>query len=324
MPVVAPSTYKSPRFLSNGHVQTCWPTLFRRVQPPEYLRHRVPTADGDFLDLDWVKNGSCRLAVVAHGLEGCSRSHYVLGMVRVLAKGGFDVVAWNARGCSGEPNRVLRFTHSGATEDLQTVLTSVTSTTRYSGIVLVGFSLGGNLTLKYLGERGRQADPRIKAAVAFSVPCDLQSGSLELARPMNRVYMQRFLILLHQKVRLMMKLAPDRIDDRGYARLRTFKDFDDRYTAPLHGFKDAEDYWHQCSCKPFLKDIHIPTLLVNARNDPFLAAACFPIEEAEQNPNLHLEMPLSGGHVGFLGANQEGAYWSEIRALEFLVDIART
>jgi len=283
-----------------------------------YRRERISTPDGDFLDLNWAKKGSQRVAVLAHGLEGDSKRHYMLGMVNALSKRGWDAVAWNARGCSGEPNQVLRFTHSGATEDLQTVISHVTSAGDYSTIVLIGFSLGGNLTLKYLGERGRDLEPRIKAAAAFSVPCDLQSSSIQLAKPWNWIYMQRFLATLHDKIRAMMKKMPGKIDDRGYEQLRNFKDFDDRYTAPIHGFKDAEDYWRKCSCKPFLRDIQVPTLLVNARNDPFLADACYPIEEAKENPFLHVEIPSTGGHVGFSGFNSGGEYWSETRAVPFL------
>ena len=318
MPIVADSTYRAPWLLSNGHLQTLFPHLLRRVRGVRYDRERIETPDKDFLDLDWVRTGSRRLAVVAHGLEGDSTRHYMLGMVRALAKRGWDVVAWNARGCSGEPNRSPRFTHSGATEDLQTVLSRVLDTDAYSELALLGFSLGGNLTLKYLGERARLLDPRIKAAVAFSVPCDLRSGSIQLAKPINQVYMRRFLATLHDKIRSLMKLMPGKVDDHGYKNMRSFKDFDDRYTAPLHGFKDAEDYWRQCSCKPYLKDIHIPTLLVNARNDPFLADPCYPVEEARQNSNVHLEMPRSGGHVGFVSFNHGGEYWSETRAGSFL------
>ncbi len=318
MPVVNNSTYKCPRFLSNGHLQTCLPGFIRRVRAVDYWRERINTPDSDFLDLDWAKSASHRVAVVAHGLEGDSRRHYILGMVRALTKDGWDAVAWNARGCSGEPSRVLRFTHSGATEDLQTVISHVTATGRYSQIALIGFSLGGNLTLKYLGERSSELDPRIKGAVAFSVPCDLQSSSTQLARPINRIYMRYVLTSLHDKIRAMMKLMPGKIDDRGYERLRTFKDFDDRYTAPIHGFKDAEDYWRKCSCRPYLSQIQIPTLLVNARNDPFLAGPCYPVAEAEENPNLNLEMPSSGGHVGFIGFDGDGQYWSERRAVPFL------
>src|ERR1051325_1100597 len=175
MPIVARSSYVPPPFLANGHLQTLFPTLLRKVRGVAYQRARIATPDDDFLDLDWAEQGASRLAIIAHGLEGDSKRAYVLGMVKALLKNGWDAVVWNARGCSGEPNRALRFTHSGATEDLQTVVAHVSSTGNYSEIAFFGFSLGGNLTLKYVGERGLELDRRIKAAVAFSVPCDLQS-----------------------------------------------------------------------------------------------------------------------------------------------------
>ncbi|MDB6036160.1 MAG: alpha/beta hydrolase fold, partial [Verrucomicrobiales bacterium] len=155
-------------------------------------------------------------------------------------------------------------------------------------------------------------------AVAFSVPCDLQASSIQLGRAANRIYMRHFLASLHQKIRTLMKLMPGKIDDVGYKQIRTFKQFDYRYTAPIHGFQDAEDYWRKCGCRPFLPNIHVPTLLVNARNDPFLAEECYPVEEAKTNSNLHLEIPASGGHVGFMDFNSGKEYWSERRAVEFL------
>jgi len=318
MPLIAESTYKCRFVLANGHVQTCLSSLFRRVNTKGYRRERIATPDNEFLDLDWAGIGTRRLAVLAHGLEGDSGRAYMLGMVNALTKRGWDAVAWNARGCSGEPNRALRFTHSGATEDLDTVISHIMSNYDYSEMALIGFSLGGNLTLKYVGERGTLLNSRIRAAVAFSVPCDLESGSAQLAKPMNQLYMRRFLALLHDKIRALMKVMPGKIDDRGYDQLRTFKDFDDRYTAPIHGFKDAEDYWRRCSCKPFLWNIQIPTLLINARNDPFLSDLCYPVKEAEENSYLYLEMPASGGHVGFISKNHDGEYWTETRAVEFL------
>ncbi|HYV28235.1 MAG TPA: alpha/beta fold hydrolase [Candidatus Eisenbacteria bacterium] len=318
MPIVGASTYHPPRFLSNGHLQTMFSALFRKMDGVAYRRERINTPDDDFLDLDWSETGSRRIAVIAHGLEGNSQRSYTRGMVKALANRGWDAVAWNARGCSGEPNHSLRFTHSGATEDLQTVLAHIFSTRDHMEVALIGFSLGGNLTLKYAGERAGTLDPRIKKIVAFSVPCDLRSSSLELAKPANWFYMRHFLAALHKKIRAKMETLPGQIDDRGYGRLRNFKDFDDRYTAPLHGFADAEDYWAKCSCKPFLRSIRIPALLVNARNDPFLAEPCFPVDEAEANPNLHLEMPGSGGHVGFISFDGQGEYWSETRTVSFL------
>ncbi len=318
MPIVAPSSYASPGGRANGHLQTLLPALFRKVVGVAYQRERIATPDGDFLDLDWAAQGYPRLAVIAHGLEGDSRRAYALGMVKALARNGWDAVVWNARGCGGEPNRGLRFTHSGATADLQTVISHVTTTRDCTELALIGFSLGGNLTLKYLGERSRALDPRIKQAVTFSVPCDLQSGSRQLAGFTNQIYMRHFLRSLRQKIRAKMKVLPGKIDDHDYGKLRTFKDFDDRYTAPLHGFVDAEDYWCQSSCLPALKNISIPTLLVNARNDPFLAASCYPFTEAAASAHFFLETPAGGGHVGFMAFNPLGEYWSESRAVSFL------
>ena len=318
MPIVAHSSYVPPRFLANGHTQTVLPALFRKVRGVTYQRERIVTPDEDFLDLDWACTGARRIAVIAHGLEGNSQRGYARGMVRALSKSGWDAMVWNARGCSGEINRSLRFTHSGATEDLQAVISHVMDSRNYDEIALMGFSLGGNVTLKYLGDHGEALDPRIKTAVAFSVPCDLKSGALELAKRSNRIYMHSFLRGLRQKIRARMKIAPGEINDDDYDDLHTFQEFDDRYTAPIHGFADAEDYWRRCSCLPVLKQISIPTLLINARNDPFLGEACYPIAAAEANPQLLLEMPAFGGHVGFMDLGAGGEYWSETRALSFL------
>lgn len=336
MPIVEPSSYKPPLYFSNGHLQTIFPHFFRRVKGVKYRRERIvigvqnfsfaplvkappsTAADPDFLDLDWSFTGAERIAIVSHGLEGNSRRSYVLGMVRALNRSGWDALAWNFRGCSGEPNRLLRSYHSGASEDLHAVINHVISTNRYQHIALVGFSLGGNLTLKYLGERAEAVDARIRSAVVISVPCDLAGSSRKMARPGNQIYMRRFLKLLHQKIKAKMAILPGKLNDTGFHKIKNFKDFDDRYTAPLHGFSSAEDYWEKCSSRQFLPRIVVPTLILNARNDPFLSEECFPVEEARHNPNLFLEMPESGGHVGFLEFNCAGEYWSERRTVAFI------
>ena len=161
-------------------------------------------------------------------------------------------------------------------------------------------------------------NPLIKKAVTFSVPCDLAASVGELAKPSNRIYMKRFLVVLHQKIKAKMRVMPEQINDDGYEQMKDFRDFDDRYTAPLHGFKDADDYWQKCSCKSFLRSISIPALIVSAKDDPFLSPSCYPLEEANANPNLFLEMPDSGGHMGFMSLDHGGQYWSESRAISFL------
>ena len=317
MPFIDRSTYRPPWGLSNAHVQTILPQ-FRSVRGVAYRRERIATPDGDFLDLDWSEAGAKRLAILSHGLEGNTQRTYILGMVKALRRGGWDALAWNYRGCSGEPNRKLRSYHSGETGDLHTVLQHAVSQGRHAEIALIGFSLGGNITLKYLGEQGTAVHPLVKKAVTFSVPCDLESGALKLARPAAKLYMLRFLRSLRQKVREKKRMFPGRIDDAGLDRIRTFHEFDDRYTAPIHGFKDAHDYFTRCSSRQFLQAIRIPALMVNARNDPFLAEPSFPFEEARASEHFFFEAPAHGGHTGFISFNRGGEYWSETRALSFL------
>ena len=318
MPIVSPSSYRPPLLFRSGHLQTVYPSLFRRVTGVDYRRRRLTTPDDDFIDVDLSSVGAGRIAVVTHGLGGNSSRQYVLGMVRELNRCGWDALAWNFRGCSGEPNRKLRFYHSGDTDDLHSVIGHVLNNGPYTDIALLGFSLGGNITLKYIAERVDPASSRIRAAVVFSVPCDLRAGALKMGSPANSLYMKRFIRLLHENIRRKMVLFPEEIDDRGYESIRNFRQFDDRYTAPLHGFQDAEDYWRRSSSKPLLHNISIPTLLVNAKDDPFLDESCYPFDQARENPFFHLETPTHGGHVGFVSSNAEGRYWSESRAVEFL------
>lgn len=312
--------YIPPPLFGNGHVQSIYPTLFRKIAPDFYRRERIETDDDDFLDLDWFcREPKCgRVAIISHGLEGDTRRSYMTGMARALNAGGWNVLAWNYRSCGGETNRQMRLYHNGVTDDLERVITHVKETGRYNEIALVGFSLGGNLTLLYLGQRGGSVDPVIKRAVVFSVPCDLKTSADMLAKPVNIIYMQRFLILLHRKIKAKMKQFPGEIDDRGYWKINDFKGFDDRYTAPVHGFRDALDYWEKCSSRPLIPEIAVPALIVNAKNDPFLSPECYPVEEASLNKNVHLLMPRSGGHVGFIEFNRENVYWSERIAVEFL------
>lgn len=319
MPLISNSSYSPTTFFRYAHMDTVLPSALRRPDALPVQRVRIDTADDDFLDLDYHSDGHAdKVAILSHGLEGSSRQPYMRGMAKALSARGWDSVAWNFRGCSGEPNRLLRFYHSGATEDLQSIIDHVSATPRYQKVALIGFSLGGNLTLKYLGDLGDKINPRIYKAVAFSAPCDLASCAYQLARPANRLYMWRFMRSLKTKMRSKAKSFPDLLDISELDQMRTFAEFDNRYTAPLHGFDGAVDYWTRCSSKPVLKQIHIPTLLVNARNDPFLATECYPEEEATDHPYFHFESPEYGGHVGFMCSHPNGKYWSESRTIEFL------
>ncbi len=236
-------------------------------------------------------------------------------MATALAGTGWDVLAWNFRGCGEEPNRLVRLYHSGATEDLGAVVEH--AAVSYSRIALIGFSLGGNLTLKYMGEAPPHSS--VMAAVGISAPVDLAASARMLdQRWSNRIYLRRFIDSLVSKVEAKALHFPDQIDAGGSRALRTFQEFDDRYTSRLHGFRDAEDYWKQSSARQFLLQITRPTLLLNARNDPFLAPECFPFAEAEENACLFLETSESGGHLGFLEFAGGLRPWFEKRVVEFL------
>lgn len=315
MPLVKNSCYRSPAWLPGGHLQTVYPVLFRTVETVTSRRERLELDDGDFIDLEWAGNRAERLAIISHGLEGHSQATYVQGMAAALVKRGWDVLAWSFRGCSGEPNRLPSFYHSGQTEDLDLVIRHATKVHPAKSIDLLGFSLGGNMTLKYLGERSCEILSAIHRAVAFSVPCELACCSAKLSEWQNRIYMERFMKSLREKVKQKQLLFPDTLDVSGIDTMRTFEEFDGRFTAPLHGFEGAEDYWKRSSCRQFLKDIAIPTLLISAKNDPILGDGCYPYEEAEASSSFFLETPAQGGHVGF-GCGKE--YWSETRGVEFL------
>ena len=314
MPVLH-SQFRPPSGLGNGHVQTILPVLLPRRIATAFARARLELADGDFLDLDWVRAGHARLAILAHGLEGSSSQKYVRGMAETLHAARWDVLAWNFRGCGGAPNRLLRAYHSGDTADLAAVVAHAAAD--YPQIALVGFSLGGNVTLKYLGEA--PPHPAVVVAAAISVPLDLASSARVLdQRWSNRLYLRRFLVPLIAKIEAKARDFPGGLDADGIRAIRSFQEFDDRFTAPLHGFRDAADYWQRASARQFLPRIAVPTLLLNARNDPFLTADSMPGPEAEASPSLFLEAPASGGHVGFLDLARGVQPWSERRVAEFL------
>ena len=314
MPVLH-SRFRAPSFFGNGHLQTILPVLLpRRITLPS-TRTRLELADDDFLDLDWTRAGHGRLAIISHGLEGSSAQTYVRGMAAALHAAKWDVLAWNFRGCSGEPNRLLRAYHSGDTADLAAVIAHAAAD--FPQIALVGFSLGGNVTLKYVGEA--PPHPAIVAAAGISVPLDLASSARALdQRPGNRIYVRRFIAPLVSKIEAKADAFPGQLNIQGIRAIRSFQEFDGRYTAPMHGFRDAEDYWTRASARQFLPRITVPTLILNARNDPFLTTDSLPFPEAEANPSLFLETPDSGGHVGFLDFASGLQPWSERRVAKFL------
>jgi uncharacterized protein len=318
MPILA-SHFHPPVFLRNGHIQTILPVLLRRRLNIAFEPERLELEDGDYLDLDWAPTGGDKLAILSHGLEGCSADLYNRGMVTALHRAGWDALAWNLRGCGKEMNRLPRFYHSGETGDLEAVIRFAAM--KYSQIALIGFSLGGNLTLKYLGEASPH--PAVLVAATISAPIDLAACARAIdQRWSNRIYLRRFIKSLIAKVEAKALRFPDQVDASRSRSIRTFHEFDDRYTAPLHGFRDAGDYWQKSSGRQYLDQITIPTLLLNAHDDPFLTPGCFPFAEAKQNSCLFFEAPESGGHLGFIDLARGSEPWFERRVVEFLATTA--
>ncbi len=282
----------------------------------------MPTDDEDFLDLDVWQQSSESCALLLHGLEGSSDSTYIRGMAQCLFEAGADIVAMNQRGCGGRPNQRFESYHSGRSDDLDLVIQHLRKT--YQRISVIGFSLGGNITLKYAGEKGSNTPSEIAAFIAVSTPCDLMASCQKLNQRDNWIYKTRFLNQLIQKVREKNQLFPEQaIPEARIRKVKTIQDFDDLYTAPGNGFKDAADYYAQCSSKQFVPAIQTPTLIITAENDPFLTPECIPREEAAANPHVQLLAPELGGHVGFATDwRMKQPFWHEERSLDFLRQIS--
>ena len=285
----------------------------------KFQRERLELTDGDFLDLDWSKKGSKKLVIVLAGLEGKSRSMYARSSIKHFNDQGWDALGLNYRGCSGAPNRLLKGYHMGASEDVKTVVEYALQQYDYEEIVLIGFSLGGNLALKYLGEENSNLPQQIKSAVVISAPMDLQASEERMNRWYNWHYVKWFMLTLNWKANRKKRQYPKQLASyRGFFMWGNFIYFDTHFTAPANGFASVQDYWAQSSCRPYLAKINIPTLIIAAKNDTFLSDNCYPIEAAKNNPNLYLEIPETGGHCAFLRYFNETVWWMEERAFEFV------
>lgn len=314
------SDYTPPLLFKNGHFATIYSGIIRSVNGVVQKRERITLSDGDFLDLDWSDSvtETQKLVVLLHGLEGDAQRPYITGSAKILNQNGYDACAVNYRGCSGEPNIKYRSYHSGATEDLIEVLNHILNTRHYSEIYLKGFSLGGNLLLKYLGE-GNDVPKELKGAVAVSVPCNLHDSCKQLLSSKNILYAIKFKGNLLGKLRQKQQMFPEKISDNDIKSIKTLKDFDDIYTSQAHGFEDALDYYKKSSSLQFLSHIQVPSLIINAKDDSFLGPECYPVKETDKNTKLFLEMPSYGGHVGFWGKNN--ITYTEKRALNFFESI---
>lgn len=319
MPIIA-SSYNPPVLFKNGQFSTIYNGLWRKIEDLKQKRERIPLPDNDFLDLDWSfsKTATDQVVILLHGLEGHGQRPYMAGAAKAFNGSGYDACAVNFRGCSGETNRLFRSYHSGATEDLNTVVNHILDNKTYKIIYIKGFSLGGNMAFKYLGE-GRNLSDRLKGVVGISVPCDLYSSLNELLKFKNYPYSQRFKKHLLDKLKLKLPLFEDKISIEDIRKIKTLKDFDDIYTSRAHGFNNALDYYEKSSCLQFLSNIKVPSLIINAKNDSFFGPECYPYKEAQENTNLYLETPKYGGHVGFYG--KDNITYSEKRAIKFFNEV---
>jgi predicted alpha/beta-fold hydrolase len=313
----SPTAYKAPRWLPGGHLQTVYPYLFRRMRSPALQRERWDTPDGDFIDVDWLEGRSDQpLVVLFHGLEGDSGSHYARALLQALRGRGWRAAVPHFRGCSGAPNLLPRAYHSGDYAEVDWVLRRMA--VRSPGArFAVGVSLGGNALLKWLAHAGEAAQPVIARAAAVSAPMDLTTAGHLLGRGLNRLYTWHFLRSLKPKSLAKLRRFPGLYNARAVARARNLYEFDNLVTAPLHGFRSADDYWSRASSAPDLPHIRVPTLIVHARNDPFLPGTHLPAAHAV-SACVELEFPGAGGHAGFISGPFPGNLeWLPRRILAF-------
>jgi predicted alpha/beta-fold hydrolase len=312
---IIPASFRPAWWLPGAHLQTVWPALMPRRWRVPIRRRRFELPDGDFIDVDWAGEQG-PIVVVLHGLGGSSASHYVRGMLQALALQGWRAALMHFRGCSGEPNRLPRGYHAGETGDLNTFIAMLRRSEPCTPLAVIGYSLGGNVVLKWLGEQGSEAP--VSAAVAVSVPFDLANAAARVHRGFSRVYERRMLRSLQE---LMIRKGAQQAlpwGDRTISAISSLREFDDRITAPLHGFHGADDYYARAGCRPYLSAIVTPTLVIHALNDPFMSPTVVP-GERELSAAISLELSNYGGHVGFVGGEPWAPhYWLETRIPAYL------
>jgi predicted alpha/beta-fold hydrolase len=312
------NSYRSPFWLPGSHAQTIYPYLACRGRAPAYRRERLETPDGDVVDVDWLDGApESPVVVLFHGLEGSSRSHYATAILRAAAARGWRGVVPHWRGCGGEPNRLPRAYHSGDFAEVDWMLGALRPRAGGAPLFAVGVSLGGSALLNWLGREGARSRAWLNAAVAVSAPIDLPASGRALDRGWNRIYARNFLKTLVPKALAKERRFPGLYDAAALARVRTMRAFDDLVTAPLHGFRGVDDYWSRGSSKPWMRAIELRTLVLNARNDPFIPGDSLP-GPGEVGDAVLLEQPPHGGHVGFAsGPFPGGLDWLSARICRF-------
>jgi predicted alpha/beta-fold hydrolase len=315
---MAAPVYRAPRWLANPHLQTIYGSLFAARPAVSYRRERWETPDGDFVDVDHVDALPDRPWVVLfHGLEGSSGSAYALTLMNRVAARGWRGTVVNFRGCSGEPNRLARAYHSGDSAEIDWILARMGPLANGAPLYVAGVSLGGNALLRWLGERRGHAAGIVARAAAVSAPLDLMAAGEALGRGFALVYAKHFLATMKKSAGAKHARFPGAFDIGRMRRARTLREFDDVVTAPLHGYRDTDDYWTRASSKPLLRDIVVPTLVLNARDDPFLPEAALPAA-GDVSRAVTVEFPTRGGHVGFVSGPFPGHIgWLPERVLHF-------
>lgn len=304
-------------WLPNGHLQTIWQTLVRRNENLTARYERIELPDGDFLDLAWVGPDKGPIVIVLHGIAGSIDSPYAQGILQTIVKSNWRGLFVHFRGCSGVPNRLPRFYHSGETEDIDYIIKELQRREPSTPIAVIGFSLGGNVLIKWLSKNTNSN--LIIASVAVSVPFELYKAADHLNQGLSRFYQWYLLRSLRNLIKTKFSIKPGPISLEEIDKLRTFWEFDNKITAPLHGFLDANDYYHQASSRSDLKKITIPTLILQARDDPFIPPEVNP-HPHELSPSITFELHETGGHVGFISGKfpWQPVYWLEHRICEYL------
>ncbi|NNE30367.1 MAG: alpha/beta fold hydrolase [Saprospiraceae bacterium] len=317
MPVVNSPKLIPPLLQFNGQMQTLVPGIFRNPGLPPYQRERLTLSDGDFVDLDWVKADSDKLIILSHGLEGNSFRHYITGAANFFAAQGWNVLAWNCRSCSGEINKMPKLYHHGEIKDIGEVIDHAIKKENFEQIWLMGFSMGGNISLNYLSKTGNEIPEEIKGAVVCSSPLNMEHSVKQLETRAGRIYKKRFFKMLGEKLKAKAEQFPDWIDLSKLEEVKEWQDFDRFFSGPMNGFEDEFDFYRNTSPVYSLEKLKHPVLVVNALNDPILAKDCYPKEMAYGLDLFHLMTPLQGGHVGF-SQRRKRTSWFEETALDFI------
>ncbi len=313
---VAPNfgIYKPSILLRHAHVNTIFTARCRRTPMVESQKVSIETPDGDFFDIEQNRSNRNELVIVLHGLEGDTESQYIRGLCYHLHHHNFDFIAVNHRSCGGQMNRLPTMYHSGFTQDLHFLVEKYADA--YKQIHIVGFSLGGNITLKYISDGYYSLPETVSKVVAVSVPMDLAGSLQEILKLKNKIYDKMFLSTLKKKIVEKHKQFPDHIPIEKMKLVKNLYDIDEFFTGPLHGFKGADDYYEKCSALPLLHNASVKTLIINALDDPFLSPACYPKKDSFTNPNVQLLYPSYGGHVGFFDTHK--TCWHESVIIKYL------